>query len=262
MPVATLAGNGGNGFVDGPGVSSSFGQTYSVAIGDSNPPFALVADFANNRLRRIALDTKAVSTLAGSAAGFLDNTGASAQFNGPSSVSISRDSKFAVCADQRNHRVRHIDVITGQVTTLAGSTQGYVDSTGSFAQFNLPQGVAITPDQQRVIVADTKNNCVRCIELPANSVTTLAGMNQGYADGPGAAAMFYNPSALAVDPRGKYVLVADELNHRIRLVELQAPYEVSLVAGSGAIGFQDGKGDQVCQSPCLYVHQTPFRLLS
>jgi DNA-binding beta-propeller fold protein YncE len=76
------------------------------------------------------------------------------QFNGPAGVSIApSDPTFAVVADQYSHRIRRIDTATGRVTTLAGSSQGAANGAGINAQFNQPQGVAIAPDRQRVLLA-------------------------------------------------------------------------------------------------------------
>ena len=51
------------------------------------------------------------------------------------------------------------------------------------------------------------------------AVTTLAGQSQsGFKDATGASAQFYNPFGVAIDPTGKYALVADATNHRIRKV--------------------------------------------
>jgi hypothetical protein len=68
-----------------------------------------------------------------------------------------------------------------------------------------------------VYVADTYNNCIRKVTA-AGVVTTLAGsVNYGYADGTGAAAMFYYPEGVAVDASGN-VYVADTYNYYIRKV--------------------------------------------
>ena len=58
--------------------------------------------------------------------------------------------------------------------------------------------------------------CVR-IGFISGLVTTLVGSYSGYADGQGGNARFNNPRAVAVDTRG-FVYVADQGNHRIRLI--------------------------------------------
>ena len=56
--------------------------------------------------------------------------------------------------DDHTHRIRRVDIATGETTTLAGSgTQGFLDGAGSSAQFNSPFGVAIDPTGTFTLVA-------------------------------------------------------------------------------------------------------------
>ena len=96
---------------------------------------------------------------------------------------------------------------TPSVSTLAGSSQGFSNANGSSAQFNTPQGIAVTP-AGIVYVADTNNNRVRKIDINGD-VTTYAGSGvAGYSNGNGLSAEFNNPRGLIVDSGGN-VYVAD-----------------------------------------------------
>ena len=126
----------------------------------------------------------------------------------------------------------------GAVTTLAGSSwQGFDDGRGAAARFNCPTGVAVDASGV-VFVADRNNHRIR--RITNGVVDTLAGSGErGIADGAGAAAQFYSPSGLVLDPATGHLLVADQLNHRIRAVDPRSG-AVSTLAGSGARGADDG----------------------
>ena len=121
---------------------------------------------------------------------------------------------------------------------LAGRQResGSDDGPGATAKFRRPQGIALCADGS-LVVADSGNHRIRKIS-PLGFVTTLAGSGQeGFADGPGADAVFSSPSGVAVRPDGT-IVVADRFNNRIRLISPAGL--VTTLAGSGAAGFADG----------------------
>jgi sugar lactone lactonase YvrE len=125
------------------------------------------------------------------------------------------------------------------VSTLAGNgTAGYVDGTGTAAQFNFANNLAVD-SAGTIYIADTSNQRIRKI-TPAGVVTTLAGSGiQGNADGTGTAAQFNNPIDVAVDSSGT-VYVADYSGRRIR--KITPAGVVTTLAGSGAQDYTDGTG--------------------
>jgi sugar lactone lactonase YvrE len=178
-----------------------------------------------------------VTTLAGSAQGYADGTGAAASFNNPVGLAVDAAGNVYV-ADTGNQRIRKVTP-AGVVTTLAGSgTSAFADGTGAAASFSIPLGVAVDT-AGNVYVGDGGNNRIRKV-TPAGAVTTLAGSGTGaFADGSGAAASFQGPSGIAVDGSGN-VYVADQTNQRIRFVTPAG--DVTTLAGSGTATFADGTG--------------------
>ena len=75
-----------------------------------------------------------------------------------SGVAVSPDGSALFVADRGNYKIRRVEAATGAVTTLAGSgTRGSADGVGGAAQFNSPNGVAISPDGSALFLADFSN---------------------------------------------------------------------------------------------------------
>jgi len=101
-----------------------------------------------------------------------------------------------------------------EVETLAGSSSGSTDATGTSASFNNPMG--ITTDGTNLYVSDKNNHRIRKIVISTGVVTTLAGSSEGSTDATGTSARFYNPRGITTD--GTNLYVSDYLNHKIRKI--------------------------------------------
>jgi hypothetical protein len=124
---------------------------------------AYVADYYDNRIRKITSDG-VVTTLAGNGSGaFADGVGTSASFYHPRGVAVDAFGAVYV-ADYSNSRIRKISS-QGVVTTLAGSgNQAFADGAGTSASFAWPSGVAVGATSGAVYVADTYNHRIRIIQ--------------------------------------------------------------------------------------------------
>uniref|UniRef100_A0A0D3JAB5 SMP-30/Gluconolactonase/LRE-like region domain-containing protein n=1 Tax=Emiliania huxleyi (strain CCMP1516) TaxID=280463 RepID=A0A0D3JAB5_EMIH1 len=147
-------------------------------------------------------------------------------------------------ADCENHKIRRVEVATGEVTTVAGSGEnGDADGVGEAAQFSYPTGIAISPDGSALFAADCCNYKIRRVDVATGAVTTIAGSGTwGSADGVGDAAEFHGPRSIAISRDGGALFVADQGHGKIRRVEV-ATGAVTTLAGSGTWGSADGVGD-------------------
>jgi hypothetical protein len=121
----------------------------------------------------------------GNGSGFADGAAATAQFaNVPDMLFDSTGVLWVV--DSGNFRVRKV-ATDGSVTSIAGSTQGHADGTGSAAQFNALGGIAIDNAQHLIYVTDGPQ--IRVV-TQAGAVSTLVGSTAGFVDGNGCVAKF------------------------------------------------------------------------
>jgi len=229
VTVTTIAGSD-PGYADGTGTAARFHSPTGIAVDGSGNLY--VVDHQNSRIRKIT-PTGVVTTLAGSTEGYADGTGAAARFHRPWGITIDGSGNLYV-ADLYNNCIRKVTP-AGVVTTLAGSTEGYADGTGTAARFDLPHGVAVD-GSGNLYVGDYGNFRIRKV-TPAGVVSTIAG-GRGYADGTGMAAKFDGPRGVALDGSGN-LYMGDSENHRIRKVTPGGL--VTTVAGSDR-GYADGTG--------------------
>jgi len=236
--VSTFAGAAGTeGSADGVGVSASFVAPYGITSDGNN---LYVTD--NNTIRKITLDTREVSTLAGMAGvrGNADGIGVLASFRDPHG--IATDGVNLYVADADNRIIRKVAIDTGMVTTIAGTAlvKGNVDGTGSDAKFNAPYGVAIIGNN--LYVTDVTSQTIRKINISTRLVTTLAGAVgvSGSKDGVGDAATFNRPESITVDDANLYVTESE--NHIIRKIVVATGEVETLVGAAGVNGNADGTG--------------------
>lgn len=229
--INTLAGSSW-GYLDNSGSAAQFKELHSIEVDGSGVLY--IADAYNFRVRKVT-PAGAVTTFAGSSQGNTDGTGTGAQFTFPYDIAVD-SSGTAYVTDKSSNRIRKISP-TGTVTTLAGgATEGYLDATGSAAQFSDPAGIALDANGN-LYVADCNNHRIRKVSQ-AGVVTTFAGSTQGYADGTGSAAQFSSPCDVEVDANGN-VFVVDVGNQRIRVI---SPTGVVTTLAGSTLGNADGPG--------------------
>ncbi len=107
-----------------------------------------IADYNNNRIRKVTVSTGIITTFAGTGTGSYsgDNGPAtSAALNYPAGVALDSSGNVYI-ADAFNNRVRKVTMSTGIITTLAGTgATTYAGDNGQAtgAALSHPRGVAV-----------------------------------------------------------------------------------------------------------------------
>ena len=248
--VSTLAGST-PGFTNGTGVAARFGSPIGIAIDIEGNVY--VGDTGNHKIRKIT-PNGVVSTLAGSAPGFVNGMGTTAKFYQPTEVSVDSMGNVYV-ADTANHKIRKITP-SGVVSTLAGSVSGFANGTGSTVRFSRPNGVTVDVEGN-VYVADTNNHKIRKITIDG-IVSTFAGSTPGFANGTENTAKFNQFTGVSIDASG-VVYVADTNNHLIRKISQKivlkgAPTAADIGTHNVVLKVSDGNGGNVNQSFTIKVN--------
>ncbi len=236
--VTTFAGSlGSPGSEDGTGPDARFSSPMDITSDGEN---LYVCEAENNTIRKISISSGEVETIAGLAEnpGSEDGAGSGARFHSPRGICADGGSLYV--SDAENCSIRTVVVSTGEVKTLAGRAGSFrwKDGVGDGARFTSLSG--LVSDGSRIFVCDY--DCIRMIEIPSRTVSTLAGSpgTFGSADGMGSSAEFSSPSGMAAV--GGYVFITDTLNHTVRWVKVSTGQVETLAGRAESEGSEDGTG--------------------
>jgi len=162
-----------------------------------------------------------------------------AALNNPHGIAINNNNLYI--ADEKNHRIRKVDLTTGIISTIAGNgSTGYSGdgSAATSATLNYPIDVAID-SVGNLYIADNNNNCIRKVNAATNIIDTFAGncSNAGY-NGDGriaTTATLSNPTGIALDSSDN-LYIAEYGNSIIRRVDKNTG-TISTVAGDRSYGY-------------------------
>lgn len=222
--VTTIAGSGIEGFKDGNGQDAYFNMPLAIAYDKQGN--LLVADFANNAIRKISPDGY-VSTFVGGKKGFKDGTGTFAQINGPVSFSLDAQGNLYFI-DAYNSAIRKCTP-SGYVTTIiTKDLKGFVDSTITIGRLSFQSsglgsgnggGILVDKDGD-LYIADGPGNIILFVNMSTKVIKILVGNGTpGLIDGEGNKARLDNPIELTKDNKG-FLYVADFNNHSVRKIEI------------------------------------------
>ncbi|MEU8850033.1 NHL domain-containing thioredoxin family protein [Streptomyces sp. NPDC048564] len=217
--VVRRIGSGTRAFADGPAHTAAFSEPQGLALLDGTT--VVVADTVNHALRRLDLATGEVSTLAGTGRQWWQGSPTS----GPArEVDLSSPWDVAVFAGRvwiamaGVHQLWAYDPADDTVSVTAGTTnEGLVDGPGAEAWFAQPSGLAVSPDGERLWLADSETSALRRVDLDG-TVHTAVGtglFDFGHRDGAAEQALLQHPLGVTALPDGS-VAISDTYNHALR----------------------------------------------
>ncbi len=170
--VSTLAGSSTAGSMNGTGTAAQFNTPDGITC-DGNGNLYVTEKF-NHQIRKIEISTGVVTTFAGSLSNdaSIDGIGTSAGFINPYGICYDGKGSLYV-ADDSSNQVRKIDISTGNVTTIAGSTTpGNVNGLGTAARFKQPYAI-ICDIHGDLFITDNGNYEVRKITGLPTSIENI-----------------------------------------------------------------------------------------
>ena len=188
--ISTAVGTGEKGFAGdgGPATAALLNGPFDVAFDAAGNLY--FSDTFNNRIRRVAVGSGVITTVAGNGdEGYSGDGGPAtgAALNQPYGIVLDRGGNLFI-ADRLNRRVRRVDAASGVITTLAGTgTAAYSGDGGKAAEAGLaePNGLAFDMAQRLLYITDVADNRVRVVDLPAGTIATFAGTGAGEHSGDG-----------------------------------------------------------------------------
>ena len=239
--VTTVAGSGekGNSGEGGPAVKAALNQPYEVRFDKAGNLFFV--DMPNHVVRRVDKKTGIITTVAGTGEpGFSGDDGPAtkAQLRQPHSIVFDREGRLLIC-DIGNHRVRRVDLKSGQISTYLGTGERKAtppDAPIAGTPFNGPRAIDVAPDGTLYLVLREGNTVYR-IDPKASRVKHIGGTGEKGLTGdggPATAAKLNGPKGVSLAKDGG-LYMADTENHAIRRIDLKTGV-ITTVAGSGERG--------------------------
>ncbi|MFD5801524.1 NHL domain-containing thioredoxin family protein [Streptomyces sp. NPDC127020] len=219
----------------------------------------LVSDTTRHQLVELGEDGETpVRRIGSGARGLADGPAERARFNEPQGLALLPDGSVIV-ADTVNHVLRRYDAAGGEVTTLAGTGgQRRRDEprSGPARSVSLSSPWDVAEWRGRVWIAMAGVHQLWAYDPRDGTLAATAGTaDEGLVDGPGAEALFAQPSGLAATEERLWV--ADSEASALRWVDLDGTVRTAVGSGLFDFGHRDGPAGQALFQHPLGVTALP-----
>jgi len=238
--VTTLIGTGASGYSD-----TQVNNPYGMAIGPDGGLY--FCDLDNQRIRRLDLKTRRMTTIAGNGQrGYAGDGGPAvdASLNMPHEVRFDSKGDMYV-AERDNHVIRKIDMKSHVISTVAGSgAPGFSGDGGPGPKAQLRQPHSIFFDRDgTLLICDIGNHRIRRLHIDTGVIETYAGTGETTATPEGAPVRgtpLKGPRTLALASNGDLYVALREGNAIFRIdAKSQTLHRV---AGTGEQGYTGDGG--------------------
>jgi thiol-disulfide isomerase/thioredoxin len=268
--VLDVIGSGKIGRRDGSFLEAEFFRPQGVALADD---VLYVADTENHLIRKIDLESKQVSTIAGTGEqsgefGIVHGNADETALNSPWDLVLVDNALYIAMAG--DHQLWKLDLAANKIGTYAGSgKENIVD--GNLRDAALAQPSGITTDGMKLYFADSEVSGIRSADLnPSGRVQTIIGkglFDFGDIDGIGSKVRLQHPLGIVYNLDDGLLYVADTYNNKIKVVNPKTK-ESKTLSGTGVEGYRDGvaaqfnePGGLTIMNGFLYITDTNNHLL-
>ncbi len=238
--VHTIVGTGHPGIAPGPAAAleADIDEPYEIRFHPNGHLFFV--DMKNHVVQRVDRDTGLTTIVAGTGrAGFSGDGGPAsrAQLNQPHSIEFDGAGNLII-ADIGNHRLRHLDLESGVITTMVGNGKtGPTVDGAKIKEVSLFGPRAMAFDRAgNLMLALREGNAVYRIDTSTGTIHHLAGSGKfGYdrEEKKATTARLAGPKGITVSPNG-LIYIADTESHTIRAIDPDMD-SISTVLGDGTL---------------------------
>jgi sugar lactone lactonase YvrE len=253
--VRTIAGTGVAGF-ESQGAIGNLAQTtrvnnpYGIVVGPGPDSALYFCEVDSGRVRRMDLNTRLLSTVAGNGEKAYRGDGGlalEASFSAPHEIRFDGEGNLYMVS-RDSHTVRRIDRNSGRVSTVAGTGEAGFSGDGgpaNAAQLRQPHSIAFDA-RGDLLICDIGNSRLRRINMSSGIISTLSGTGERITtpdSGPITGTPLLGPRSIDTDAAGNAYLVLREGNAVFRL-DIEGN-RLQRIAGTGVRGYTGDSGTAI-----------------